>query len=346
MSQRYRSLNRTMREIFGFPVRKVSLKVPFSCPNLDGTVAFGGCTFCNTESIRGLTFERGMSIGAQLEAGIAHMERRFRNTSRYIAYFQEFSNTYAPLPRLRRLYAEALRHPKVIGIAVGTRPDCVPEPVLDLFVEIARTHHVFLEYGLQSAHDTTLDAINRGHHFRDFEDAVIRTKRRGLPICAHVILGLPGETLEMMRATARALVDLEVEAVKIHNLHVVRNTLLARQYAAGEYTPLDEATYIEILIDFLEHLSPAMVIERLVAAGPKETMVAPEWCIHKFEVLARITAQLDHRDTWQGKALGHPREALDAPVGGAYIASRRGDEGTRTEDIKPRMYDRGDGGLG
>src|SRR5205823_11867642 len=221
--RRYHPLSRALRARFGGKVYRVTIDAGFTCPNVDGTVAVGGCVYCDNRSFSPNRRLPRATVREQVERGVALLHRRY-GADRFLAYFQAATNTYAPVAKLRQLYDEALAHPQIIGLAIGTRPDCVPEPVLDLLQSYARERYVCLELGLQSMHDRSLDWMNRGHHFDAFVDAVSRSQGRGLDLCAHVILGLPGESSDDMLATASALAALPVNAVKIHNLHVVRNT--------------------------------------------------------------------------------------------------------------------------
>src|SRR5262245_59309641 len=224
--RRYYPLSRFLRERFGGKVRSVTIDAGFTCPNVDGTVALGGCVYCDIASFSPNRRQPRASVAAQVERGIAILRKRY-GADQFIAYFQAATNTYAPVEKLRRLYDQALEHPEMVGLAIGTRPDCVPDSVLDLIQGYARDRYVCLELGLQTIHDRSLDWMNRGHHFNAFVDAVERCRDRGLDLCAHVILGLPGETRDDMLATADTLAALRVGGVKIHNLHVVRDTPLA-----------------------------------------------------------------------------------------------------------------------
>lgn len=297
--RRYLSLADHFRERFGAKVRSVSVDAGFTCPNVDGTVTTGGCVYCDNRSFSPTRRLPRTTIAAQLERGIGILNKRF-GAERFIAYFQAGTNTHGPLEKLRRVYAEALEHPQVIGLAVGTRPDSVPDPVLDLLSEFARRVPVFLELGLQTIHDRSLDWMNRGHHYGAFLDAVGRCAGRDLDLCAHVILGLPGESREEMLATARALSRLPVHGVKIHNLYVVRDTPLAEQYARGEVRMLEFAEYVNVVCDFLELLPPRMVIHRLSGESPPEYFVAPAWSLDKPTLLRAIDAELARRDSVQG----------------------------------------------
>src|SRR5437764_9351473 len=303
LTRRYRSLASSLRERFGLRVRTVTIDAGFTCPNVDGTVTTGGCVYCDNRSFSPNRRLPRRSVTAQVERGVAILQKRY-GADKFLAYFQAATNTYAPLDKLRRLYDEALDHPQIVGLAIGTRPDCVPDPVLDLLEGYARDRYVCLELGLQTMHNRSLDWMNRGHHFDAFVDAVSRSQGRGLDLCAHVILGLPGESSDDMLATASALAALPVNAVKIHNLHVVKNTPLERMYQAGEVRLLERAEYVQIVCDFLERLPPAMVIHRLNGDAPPDYLVAPQWCLDKSSLLRAIHAEQDRRGTRRGKGYG------------------------------------------
>jgi radical SAM protein (TIGR01212 family) len=299
-SRRYRSLAGHLRERFGVRVRSVTIDAGFTCPNVDGTVTTGGCVYCDNSSFSPNRRLPRASVLAQVHRGVAILSRRYR-AERFIAYFQAGTNTHAPVEKLRRLYDEALAHPLVVGLAVGTRPDSVPDAVLDLLQEYARRCPVFLELGLQTIHDRSLDWMNRGHHAGAFLDAVERCQERNLDLCAHVILGLPGETRDDMVATGRALAALPVQGVKIHNLYVVRDTPLETMFRRGEVRLLERDEYVQVVCDFLEVLPPEMVIHRLSGEAPPDYFVAPAWCLDKPALLAAIDAELARRDSRQGR---------------------------------------------
>jgi radical SAM protein (TIGR01212 family) len=309
--RRYYPFSRFLRERFGTRVQRVTIDAGFTCPNVDGTVAVGGCVYCDNRSFSPNRRLPRTSVGAQVERGVAILGKRY-GADRFLAYFQAATNTYAPVEKLRRLYDEALAHPQVVGLAVGTRPDCVPDAVLDLLEGYARGRYVCLELGLQSAHDRSLDWMNRGHHFDAFVEAAHRCRRRGLDVCAHVILNLPGEDRDDMLATADALAALPVQAVKILNLHVVRDTPLEAMYRAGRVRLFDRDEYVRVVCDFLERLPPEMVIHRLSGDAPPDYLVAPGWCLDKPTLLRAIHAELEQRDGWQGK---HVRRPPAGPTG-------------------------------
>ncbi len=229
------------------------------------------------------------------------MRMRYRKCNDFLAYFQPATNTYAPVEKLRRVYEEALSHPQIIGLVIGTRPDCVPNDVLDLLEELADRTHVSVEYGMQTIHDRSLDWMNRGHHHGAMIDAVERSRGRGFEIGAHAILGLPGESPEDMLATARELARLEVESVKIHNLYCVKNTPLADQVANGEVQLMERADYVKTLVDFIELLPPVMIVDRISGDAPPDYFVGPSWCLDKPAVKNAVLAEFARRDSWQGK---------------------------------------------
>jgi radical SAM protein (TIGR01212 family) len=297
--QRYNPFSRFLRERFGTRVFRVTVDGGFTCPNVDGTVAVGGCVYCDNRSFSPNRRLPRVPVREQVRRGIASLQKRYQ-AEHFLAYFQAATNTYAPVEKLRRLYDEALDHPQVVGLAIGTRPDCVSEPILAMIERYARDRYVCLELGLQTIHDRSLDWMNRGHHFDAFVDAVERCRDRGFDVCAHVILGLPGESHADMMATAEALARLPVQAVKIHNLHVVRDTPLEEQYRAGTAPMLERDEYVGIVCDFLERLPQHVVIHRLQGDAPPDYLVAPAWCLDKQGVIGAVRAELERRGSWQG----------------------------------------------
>lgn len=296
----YRSFSSYLREKFGERVYKVSIDAGFTCPNRDGTLGTGGCAYCNNQGFSHNTRANPRPVREQVLAGIDYIARRYK-AKRFIAYFQAYTNTYAPVERLKELYDEALCHPDIVGLSIGTRPDCVGEPVLDLIEGYAERRHVWLELGLQSARNTTLGRINRGHTVEVFEDAVRRAKRRGnILTCAHVILGLPGETRRDMLASADLITRLGVDGVKIHLMHVLKDTPLEELYNRGEFQTFTMDQYAGLVADYLERLAPEVVIQRLTADGPPGVLVAPEWASRKKETIAHIETVLRRRRSRQG----------------------------------------------
>ena len=294
-----------LRQRFGVRVHKVSLHAGFTCPNRDGRVGWGGCTYCANESFSPQAQRNGESghpppIRDQLRRGIEYVRARY-HARKFFAYFQPFTNTYGPRERLKACYDEGIAHPDVIGLAIGTRPDCVPEETLDLVAAYAeRVEEVWIEYGLQSMHDRTLELVNRGHRFDAFVDAVERTRTRPIKTCAHVILGLPGESRENMMATAQCCAALKLDGIKLHHLHVVRNTPLEEAYRRGEVRTLDAEEYVSLVCDFLERLPATTTVQRLMGDAKVDLLVAPVWKKGKPEMFAAITQELKRRGTRQG----------------------------------------------
>jgi radical SAM protein (TIGR01212 family) len=301
---RYYAFSRFLRNKFGTKVYRVTVDGGFTCPNVDGTVTTGGCVYCDNRSFSPNRRQPRIPIREQVRRGVGILYQRY-GAERFLAYFQAATNTHAPVEKLQRLYDEALNHPQIVGLAIGTRPDSVPDPILDLIQEYARHRYVCLELGLQTIHERSLDWMNRGHHYDAFVDAVGRCQGRGLDLCAHVILGLPGETDADMLATAGALAGLPVQGVKIHNLHVVRATPMEAMYHRGEVPMLERDHYVRIVCDFLERLPPEMVIHRLSGDAPPDYLIAPLWCLDKPALLRAIQEEMVRRDSRQGKHV-HP----------------------------------------
>ena len=298
---RYFSYNFFLREKFGGRVQKISLDAGLTCPNVDGTVATGGCTFCDNRSFSPSRRIPRRDIGEQLAVGIGKLKIRYRRVGKFLAYFQPATNTYASVEKLRPLWEAALDHPEVVGLVIGTRPDCVPNDVLELIQEFAQRTHVCVEYGMQTMHDRSLDWMNRGHHHDAFLDAIERSRGRGFDVCAHVILGLPGESHDDMVDTVRELARLKVDGVKLHNLYAVKGTPLAEQVERDEVQLIGRDEYVLAVVDCLEVLHPTCLVERVTGEAPPDYFVGPAWCLNKVSVKGAIDAELERRDTWQGK---------------------------------------------
>lgn len=300
MQKRYHTFNEEMRRAFGEKVFKVSLDAGFTCPNRDGILGWNGCVYCSERGSGDFAGEQSLSIHGQFLSVRDRLKKKWA-AAKYIAYFQAYTNTYAPVRRLREVYAEALAEENVVGISVSTRPDCLPEDVLDYLAELNRATYLWVELGMQSCHDKTLAWIGRGHDYAQFQEGVQRLRARSIRVCAHIILGLPGESAAEMLETARALVNLQVEGVKIHLLHVLRGTPLADMFQTKPFALLTKEAYVSLVADILEILPPEMVIHRLTGDGPPDTLIAPLWSRKKWEVLNAIDAELERRDSWQGK---------------------------------------------
>jgi radical SAM protein (TIGR01212 family) len=320
--RRFFSRGQFWRQKLGQRVWRVSLDGGLGCPNRDGTLGDRGCIFCDPASFspsrrrgdcpdfRGhrengtvpFGAQRALpSITAQLDEGIRRLRARYK-AERFVAYFQPGTNTYGPVERLRAMYEEALAQPAVVALAIGTRPDCVSDEVLDLLAELARRTLVSVEYGLQTIHDRTLQWLGRGHGYGAFLDAVRRSRALGLEIGAHVILGLPGESIDDMHATAAELARLRIDSVKLHNLCAIRGTRLAEAVERGEVRLPEMGEYVGWVVDFLERLPRECVIDRLSGDAPPEYLLGPRWCLDRSAVRAAVEAEFRRRDTWQGHA--------------------------------------------
>jgi radical SAM protein (TIGR01212 family) len=301
---RHFSYNLYLRNRFGERVQRVSVDGKFTCPNVDGTVATGGCNFCDNRSFSpSRRLAPQLDISGQIEEGVRRLAHRY-DCRKFIAYFQPGTNTYAPVDRLRALYRQALSHPQVVGLAVSTRPDCAEPAILDLFSEIAALTYVSVEYGLQTIHDRTLDWMNRGHHYDAFLDAVSRSRGRGFEIAAHVILGLPGESRDDMLATAREIARLPIDGVKLHNLYAVKNTALADLVQRSEVRLMERDEFVGTLVDFVELLPPTTRIERIGGDAPSDSFIGPAWSLDKPGLLRAVREEFERRDSWQGKHWG------------------------------------------
>lgn len=301
--QRYNAFSEELKRVFGCRVQRLSVDAGFTCPNRDGTVGVDGCIFCGGKGSGSFGILQGAGVAGQLEHAKEVMVRKYK-AALFIAYFQSYSNTYAPIPRLQALYDEALAVPDVVGLIVGTRPDCLPEETLDLLASYAERCYFWLELGLQSPLDRTLSAIGRGHDLASFTAAVESCRKRGIRVCAHVILGLPGESRQEMLSGADFLNQRGVDGVKIHLLHVMRGTRLADQYQEGALRMLDRDEYVGLVCDFLERLDPRIVVQRLTGDGNRKDLIAPLWSLRKFEVLNCIDHELERRGAKQGSGLG------------------------------------------
>jgi radical SAM protein (TIGR01212 family) len=297
---RYYSFNQFLKEKFGERVQKVTLDAGFGCPNRDGTKGWGGCIYCDQFGSGSGAKTKYPDSRSQALAGIAYMKKRYQ-AHKFTIYFQSFSNTYAPAEKLRSLYEEVIYLPEVVGIAVGTRPDCLNKKVLELLAGHAPQKMVWLELGLQSAHDETLQLINRGHTYQEFLDAYALARQYPVLICLHVIIGLPHENKEIILDTAREVAQLKPDAIKIHSLYINRNTVLEKMYREKKFAPMEQKQFVDLTCDFLELLPSTVVIQRLTGDPNTKELVGPEWTLRKNETLRLIHQELEKRDSWQGK---------------------------------------------
>ena len=298
--KRYNDLNSYLRILFGERVQKLTVDAGFSCPNRDGSISYGGCIYCSDKGSGTGAHALGHSISEQIRQSKPGLIRRYK-ARKFMVYFQAFTNTYAPVDTLKSLYDEALSFDDVVALSIGTRPDCVDTPVLDLLGEYARKKLIWVEYGLQSPHDVTLKRINRGHDFACFKQAIQPTRDRGIKVCAHIILGLPGENRAMMLEGADILSDLNIDGIKIHLLYVVKDTALEAMYRRSEFRCLEKEEYAELVCDYLERLNPSMVIHRITGDPHPDELVAPLWPLKKSDTTNLIADILEKRESFQGK---------------------------------------------
>lgn len=280
-------------------MQKITLDSGLSCPNRDGTISSSGCIYCNALGSGTGAHARGLSVTRQLVEGKTALRKRYK-AKLFLAYFQSFSNTYAPLEKLKSLYEEALSVEDVIGLSIGTRPDCISEPVLELLQGYAQDYLIWLEYGLQSANDKTLSFINRGHTFQCFKEAVKRSRNRNLKLCVHIILGLPHEEKNQIRETARAVANLGIDGIKLHLLYIIKGTRLEEIYRKGEYRCLEQWEYVDLVCDFIEYLPEEVVIQRLTSDPHRQELVAPDWVLNKQKTLNLIKKTFEKRGSSQG----------------------------------------------
>lgn len=302
-NKRYNDFSGFFRKKFHDRVQKISIDARFTCPNRDGLKGTGGCSYCNN-----LTFSPGYcslekSVTNQLSEGINFFSRKY-NSMQYLAYFQAYSNTYAPLEKLKELYEEALAHEEVIGLVIATRPDCVSAEILDYLQELAQNHYIMLEFGIESHKNSSLVRMNRGHSFEESVWALEETARRNIHNCAHLILGLPGETETDWLDQAKILSQLPVENLKLHQLQIHKGTRMYIDYLKkpADYKMFTVEVYLDLVVRYLELLNPEIVVERFVSEAPDDLLVAPRWGLKNFEFTAKLEKLLEERDTWQGKS--------------------------------------------
>ena len=305
LSERIHTYGQFLLKKYGERVHKIALDAGFTCPNRDGAKGIGGCTFCNNESFspNGRT---PPTVAEQLASGRRAIGKRTR-ARKFIAYFQAYTNTYAKVEHLEMLYREALQEPDVIGLSVGTRPDCVSAEVLDLLARYQdQGLEICLELGLQSAFDDTLRRVNRGHGLAEYRDTVLAARRRSIPVCTHLIIGLPGEGEAHYHASLDTVLELGTDGMKLHPLHVVKNTILAHQWRKGEYQPMTRADYVRIAADLIERTPAHIPYHRITGTCSRDILLAPEWCAEKWNVLNGIESELRRRDRHQGQSAATP----------------------------------------
>lgn len=298
--KRYYTFNEHLRRRFREKIFKVSLDAGFTCPNRDGTLGREGCIYCSERGSGDFAGDQTLSLHEQFIEVRERMKKKWPS-AKYLAYFQAYTNTYASVRRLREIYEGALAEDNVVGLSISTRPDCLPADVLAYLEEVNRRTYLWLELGLQSIHERTLEWMGRGHDYSQFLKAVYELRRREIQVCVHIILGLPGESRADMLETAQAIADLPIQGVKIHLLHVLRGTPLAELFEREPFELMTKEDYVNLVVDILEILPAEMVIHRLTGDGPPDDLVGPLWSRKKWEVLNAIDAELLRRDTWQGK---------------------------------------------
>ncbi|NDI37093.1 TIGR01212 family radical SAM protein [Chengkuizengella sediminis] len=298
--KRFHTWNVEMRNTFNEKVFKVMLDAGFTCPNRDGKIETGGCTFCSARGSGDFAGSRRDDLVTQFNT-IRDKQHQKWPQAKYIGYFQAYTNTYAPVEELREYYEVILEQPGVVGLSIATRPDCLPDDVIEYLAELNERTYLWVEMGLQTAHESTSNLINRAHDTQCYLDAVEKLRKHNIRVCAHIIYGLPGETHEMMLDTGKAVANMDVQGIKIHLLHLMKKTPMVKQWEAGLLRFLDKDEYIKLIVDTLEILPPEMIIHRLTGDAPRDLLIGPLWSLKKWEVLNAIDAELKNRNTWQGK---------------------------------------------
>ena len=301
MEQRYNEFGSWLKNRLGFKVQKISLNAGFTCPNRDGTVGVGGCTYCNNQTFNPAYCQTEKTVTQQLEEGKQFFARKYPDM-KYLAYFQAYTNTYGDVSHVVRLYEEALRVKDVVGLVIGTRPDCMPDELLDYLEELNKRAFLIVEYGIESTDDEVLRRINRGHDYAATVDAVKRTAERGIITGGHVILGLPGDSRESIIREARLLSELPLTTLKLHQLQLIKGTRMAEEYAErpSDFHLYTADEYIDLVIDFVEHLRPDIVLERFVSQSPASLLAIPGWGLKNYEFVEKVRKRMEERDAHQG----------------------------------------------
>lgn len=298
--KRYHSWNFHLRQQFGQKIFKVPLDAGFNCPNRDGTVASGGCTFCSKRGSGDFAGNRKDDLVTQFKSIKEKMHKKWPN-GKYLGYFQAYTNTYAPVEELKEMYEVILEQEGVVGLSIATRPDCLPDEVVEYLAELNKRTYLWIELGLQTVHERTANLINRAHDYKTYTDGVAKLRKHNIRICSHIINGLPLENYEMMMETAKEVANLDVQGIKIHLLHLLKKTAMVKQYEKGMLEFMSVEDYIKLVCDQLEVIPPNMVVHRLTGDGPADLMIGPMWSLNKWHVLNGIDAELKKRNSWQGK---------------------------------------------
>lgn len=299
-TKRYFTLNYYYRNLFNEKVFKVSLDGGFTCPNRDGTAGYGGCIFCSSRGSGDFAGNRCADLKQQFQEVSQKMHKKWPK-AKYIGYFQAFSSTYAPVKELKEMYEDILAQDQVVGLAIATRPDCISEEILELLENINKKTSLWIELGLQTVHEETQKLINRGHDYQTFLEGVYKLRERNINVVVHIILNLPGENKEAMLMTAREVAKMPIQGIKIHMLHLLKDTTMVKLYEKGLLKFMSRDEYVELVVDILEILPPEIVIHRLTGDGPPDLLIEPIWTLKKWEVLNAIDSELERRNTWQGK---------------------------------------------
>lgn len=305
--RRFNSYTEYFKHTFGSRVQKLSIDAGFTCPNRDGTKGLGGCSYCNNNAFNPSYCQPHKSVEQQLIEGKEFHAWRYRRATKYLAYFQAFSNTYAPLPTLKQIYAEALRTPDVCGLVIGTRPDCIDNEKLEYFAALAKDYYIIIEYGIESVNNNTLKRINRGHTYEEAAEAINLTAAKGLKVGAHMVFGLPGESQQEMLESASIVGQLPLTTIKFHQLQIIKGTTMEHDFAKNpkDYQLFNLDSYIEFVVNYAEFLNPSIVIERFTGEAPPRYVIAPDWGLLRGDaILKRIENEFERRDTWQGKMWG------------------------------------------
>lgn len=298
----YNDLSGFLATRFPYKVQKIAVNAGFTCPNRDGSVGYGGCTYCNNQTFNPAYCHTGKPVSRQLEEGKLFFAHKYPEM-KYLAYFQAYTNTYAELEELKRKYEEALAVEDVVGLVIGTRPDCMPDALLDYLAELGKRTFLLIEYGIESTNDDTLRRINRGHTFAVAADAIRRTAARGILAGGHIILGLPGEDREMLIKQTEIISALPLTTLKLHQLQLIKGTRMAQEYAEApdSFHLYTASEYIDLVIDYVEHLRPDIILERFISQSPKELLIAPDWGLKNYQFTNQVRKKMKERDTWQGK---------------------------------------------
>lgn len=300
--KRYNDFPTYFRNKFSERVQKVSVDAGFTCPNRDGTKGLGGCTYCNNKTFKPTYCNLKSSVASQIQEGVEFFGKKYKSM-KFLAYFQAFTNTYAPLENLKELYEEALQHPKIVGLVISTRPDTVSSELFDYLAGLSKEVYVMVEFGLESHQDKSLRLINRGHTFAESVWALEETAKRGINNCAHFILGLPGETRSELLDQAKIISKLPIKNLKLHQLQIHKGTMLEKEYLQNpdQFNLYTVEAYIELVVDYLELLNPHIIVERFVSEAPAEMLIAPKWGLKNFEFVAKVEKRLKQRNTFQGR---------------------------------------------